>query len=92
MANTDFTGGRKLVEGAHHLLVFIDDDLSAKLSLQVDFNETFKGVDRWDGRLFAGFTASTGRTYAESAITDWEVYEAEPPLGNNTAARVYANY
>lgn len=91
MANSELLGGRKLVDGAHHLSVFIDDEYSAKLSLQLDFNEVFRGLERWDGRLFAGFTASTGRLYAESAITDWEVYEAEAPLGDYVAKQ-YANY
>lgn len=75
--------GHRLANGAHHLSVFIDNDFKSKLSLQLDLNEVFRGLERWDGRLYAGFTASTGRLYGEHAITEWEVYEAERPPDHN---------
>jgi len=81
----DREGGHDLVNGAHHISVFIDDEFKAKLSLFLDLDEVFRGLEKWDGKLYAGFTASTGRLYAEAAISEWEVYEAERPVERTAA-------
>lgn len=41
-----------------------------------------QGLEAWDGKLHAGFTASTGRLYAEHSITEWQMYEAERPAND----------
>ena len=86
----DRNAHHRITDGEHHLSIFIDNDFKSQLSLQLDLNEVFQGLEKWDGRLYAGFTASTGRFYAEHAITEWEVYEAErPPDRLRASARPY---
>jgi len=70
----------KITRSHHHLSVYVDDNFRAKLSIQVDLNDWLSDVEHWDGHMIAGLTASTGRLYAEHAITSWELYQAKDRL------------
>jgi len=65
---------------SHRLLVFVDDMQEACINLEIDLNAIFSQLPSWNGRLFAGFTAGTGKTYGSHAIESWNLWES---LDNN---------
>lgn len=67
-----------LAEGnpSHRLLVYVDDMQSAVINLELDVDDVFgETLEETAGRMFAGFTAGTGREHASHIITSWRFYE-----------------
>ena len=61
---------------SHRLLVYVDDMQAALINLELDANEIFGDALReTHGRMFAGFTAGTGRENASHVITSWQFFE-----------------
>ena len=75
-ATLEATGA--LAEGnpTHRLLVYVDDMEKALINLELDAEDVFgDDLKRTGGRMFAGFTAGTGRENASHMITSWRFYE-----------------
>jgi hypothetical protein len=68
-----------LGEGApsHRLLVYLDDMRQPLINLELEAAELFGGDAEVleQGRMYAGFTAATGRTNAAHKIQSWTFYE-----------------
>ena len=66
-----------LAEGnpSHRLLVYIDDMQTALINLELDADDVFGENLPKGGRMFAGFTAGTGRQHASHIITSWKFFE-----------------
>lgn len=75
-AALEATGG--LAEGVptHRLLVYVDNMQQAVINLELDAEDVFgETLDKFDGKMYAGFTAGTGRANASHMITSWKFFE-----------------
>ena len=70
-------GSGALAEGnpSHRLLVYVDDPHTPLINLELDIEDVFGESLLPGGRMFAGFTAGTGRTNASHIVTSWKFFE-----------------
>jgi hypothetical protein len=67
-----------LTEGnpTHRLLVYVDDMQHALINLELDISDVFgETLAETGGRMFAGFTAGTGRANGSHIIKSWRFFE-----------------
>jgi len=68
--------GRSAAAPSHRLLVYVDDMQAALINLEMDLGQIFSQLHQWDGKLLAGFTSGTGKSYGSHAIESWDLWEA----------------
>jgi len=90
-----------LAEGnpTHRLLVYVDDMQNALVNIEIDAEDVFgETLEKSGGKMYAGFTAGTGRQNASHMITSWKFFEVggqrEDQGGDDFfgLARLYDNF
>ena len=77
---------------AYRLLVYVDDMQNALINIEIELRDLFDdGLQGWDGRMTAGFTAGTGKTAAGHTIKSWSFYESAISGSGSTHGKQGAN-
>jgi hypothetical protein len=74
---------------SYRLLVYVDNLYTALIDMELNLGEIFGELDGWDGNMFAGFTAGTGKRGAGHTIRSWSFHEIGRSQGNDAKSGVF---